>query len=129
MTFYHGTNAELNIGDILIPGIELGVTANHGRSNHVYLTNDEQVGEDIAMREAYKWAATACSVAEDEETDPDPTAYVYIVEPLGGIEPDGCSDGDVGEEAVRTTSAVIVGVVDPYDLYAYRPNYGKHYLF
>lgn len=31
-TFFHGTNADLPLGGILVPGEELGHSANHGRS-------------------------------------------------------------------------------------------------
>lgn len=135
MTFYHGTNADLAIGDILVPGAQLGVSVNHGRSEHVYITwdgftSDEDEGYRVAMTEALAWARTACMVAEDEQDAEDPEAFVYIVEPLGAVEPDGAIDEQVGEEARRTSSARIIGVVDPYDLELYlpKPCYGSTYL-
>lgn len=129
MTFYHGTNADLEIGDILVPGEVLSVSANYGRSAHVYMTTDEfGANNDTAIREAYMWARTACMVAEDEEIEEDPCAYVYVVEPLGAVEADGGED--VGEEAVRTSTARIVGIVDGYDLLSdYPMTYGKSYIY
>jgi hypothetical protein len=128
MTFFHGTNADLNIGDILLPGDQLSTNMNHGRSAHVYMTADQAAGvsEGTAISEAYAWARTACMVAEDEDAEEDQCAYVYIVEPCGSVEVDGSDD--VGEEAFRTTSAVITGFVDPYDLYEMKPGFGNHYL-
>jgi len=129
MVYYHGTDADLVIGDILIPGAELGVSANHGRSNHVYMTTDTfdaPDAKDIALTEAFMWARTACMVAEDEREEEDPTAFVYIVEPIGAVEADGGED--VGDEAVRCGSARIIGYVDGYDLLDYMPAYGKSYI-
>lgn len=134
MTYFHGTNADLQLGEILIPGSALGVSANHGRSDHVYLTwdgfnpSDVEAAKAYAMKEAYAWARTACMVAEDETGDDDQQAYVYIVEPVGAVEPDGSLDEEVGEEAVRCGSARIVSVVDGYDLYDFRPSFGQDYL-
>ena len=136
MTFFHGTDADLQVGDILVPGSTLGVSANHGRSEHVYMTCDNftpQVDSkfssyEIALKEAYSWARTACMVAEDEREDEFPQAYVYIVEPLGEVEADGSLDEGVGLEAVRTNEAKIIGIIDNYDLYEFCPPFGSTYL-
>jgi hypothetical protein len=129
MTYFHGTDADLEIGDILLPGSKLSTTRNYGRSEHVYLTTDSfdaKDAHDIAVREALAWARTACMVAEDEGHNEDPFAFVYIVEPIGEVESDGSED--VGEEAVRCGSARIVGMVDYETLLDYLPAYGKSYL-
>lgn len=135
MTYFHGTNVDLPIGEILVPGVELGESRNHGRSEHVYMTWDgfsdnPDVGYGTAVREAFAWALTACMVAEDEGDDETQQAYVYIVEPLGEVEPDEACDEQVGEESVRTSSARIVGVMDPYELQLHLPYpfYGEDYL-
>lgn len=127
MTFFHGTNADLSIGDLLLPGALLHVTANHGRSEHVYMTSDSLVDYDYAVKEAYAWARTACMVAEDEGTDEEPEAYVYIVEPLEAVEADGGED--VGDEAFRTGTARIIGVVDAYDLLQHHTGHGNSYIY
>lgn len=134
--FFHGTDADLNIGDVLVPGSVLNVSANYGRSEHVYMTWDNFIPDEdeeltahvVALKEAYAWARTACMVAEDERGEEDVQAFVYIVEPLGEVFPDDSCDDGVGDEAVRTSSAVIVGVVDVYDLFDFRPAYGDDYL-
>lgn len=134
MTYFHGTNADLQLGELLVPGAHLGVSSNHDRSDHVYLTwdgfnsSDVEEAKEYAMKEAYAWARTACMVAEDETGDDDQHAYVYIVEPIGSVEADGSTDEGVGEEAVRCGSARIIGVVDAYDLYDLRPSFGQNYL-
>lgn len=130
-TYFHGTNADLPIGAVLLPGEQLGVSMNHGRSKHVYMTTDTFTeangkGRSVAVREALAWARTACMVEEEEDDDAEPYAFVYIVQPLGDVEPD--SSEDVGEEAVRTSHAVIIGVVEEEELYDYLPAYGKSYL-
>jgi hypothetical protein len=137
ITYFHGTNADLSVGDILIPGTQLPDVKDHGRSEHVYLTwdafivdeDDEVEGfssEDIAIREAYSWARVACSVAEDEGSEKDQQAFVYVVEPVTAVEQDAA--GDVGPEAVRTTAARIIAVLDGYDLEVFAPRYGSSYL-
>jgi hypothetical protein len=135
MTFYHGTNVDLAIGDILVPGVQLGGSTNHGRSEHVYMTwdgftEDANEGYRVALTEALAWARTACMVAEDEQGAEDPEAFVYIVEPLGEVLSDDSGDEQVGDEARRTSSARIIGVVDSYDLELYlpKPCYGATYL-
>lgn len=68
--FYHGTKANLNMGDLLEPGY----SSNYGerkRSNYVYLT---------ATLDAAKWGA---ELAVGEEP-----GRIYIVEPTGFIEDD-----------------------------------------
>lgn len=131
--FFHGTNVDLPIGAILVPGVELD-SSNYGRSSHVYVTHDGFMPEDpdvdpydVALREAFAWARTACMIAE-ESSDEEQSAFVYIVEPLGAVEEDGSED--VGAEAVRTSSARIVGVMDHYDLEEYLPSpfHGESYL-
>lgn len=69
-TFYHGTKANLNIGDL----IEAGYKSNYGvrkTANHVYLT---------AMLDAAIWGAEL-AIGEGE-------GRIYIVEPTGSIEDD-----------------------------------------
>ncbi len=68
--FYHGTKANLNMGDLFEPGY----SSNYGerkRSNYVYLT---------ATLDAAKWGA---ELAVGEEP-----GRIYIVEPTGFIEDD-----------------------------------------
>jgi hypothetical protein len=68
--FYHGTKADLNMGDLLEPGY----SSNYGerkKSNYVYLT---------ATLDAAKWGA---ELAVGEEP-----GRIYIVEPTGHIEDD-----------------------------------------
>lgn len=131
--FFHGTNVDLPIGAILVPGVELE-SSNYGRSSHVYMTHDDFTPEsdddapyDVALREALAWGRTACMLAE-ESGDGEQSAFVYVVEPLGAVEADGSED--VGSEAVRTSSARIVGVMDHYDLEEYLPSpcFGETYL-
>lgn len=67
--FFHGTKAELNIGDLLVPQ-HLSNFQNKA-SNHIYFT---------ATLEAAKWGAElAASEAEER---------IYIVEPTGDFEND-----------------------------------------
>lgn len=69
-TFYHGTKANLNIGDL----IEAGYQSNFGtrkKANHVYLT---------ATIDAAIWGAEL-AIGEGK-------GRIYIVEPTGTIEDD-----------------------------------------
>ncbi len=68
--FYHGTKAELKIGDLLEPGY----ISNYGertKANYVYLT---------ATLDAAKWGA--------ELAKGDKPGRIYLVEPTGAIEDD-----------------------------------------
>lgn len=79
------------------------------------------MGRDVALSEAYAWARTACMVAE-EEGNLDPGSlevFIYVVEPIGGVEPDGSAD--TGVEAMRCPRARIVDAVDHGDLWDHRP--------
>lgn len=69
-TYYHGTKADLNFGDLISPGYE----SNYGQrreANFVYLS---------ATLEAATWGA--------ELAVGDGPGRIYIVEPLGSIEDD-----------------------------------------
>ena len=68
--FYHGTKADLNVGDLLVPNYN----SNYGKRKHanfVYLT---------ATQEAAIWGA--------ELAVGDAPGRVYLVEPVGTIEND-----------------------------------------
>ena len=67
--FFHGTKAELKIGDLLEPLYQSNYQDK--RSNHIYFT---------ATLDAAKWGAEL-AISEAEER-------IYIVEPLGGFEND-----------------------------------------
>jgi nicotinamidase-related amidase len=70
--FYHGTKAELSIGDILSPGLK----SNYGereKANYIYFTSSAPI-------DAATWAA---ELAEGEGR-----GRIYIVEPIGEIEDD-----------------------------------------
>lgn len=67
--FFHGTKAELNIGDLLEP-LHLS-NYEDKKSNHIYFT---------ATLEAAKWGAELASSNSKER--------IYIVEPLGAFEND-----------------------------------------
>lgn len=67
--FFHGTKAELNIGDLLEP-LHLS-NYQDKKSNHIYFT---------ATLEAAKWGAELASSNSKER--------IYIVEPLGAFEND-----------------------------------------
>lgn len=69
-TFYHGTKAELEIGDL----IQVGFNSNYqqqGQLNHVYMT---------ATLDAAIWGAELASGVGKER--------IYLVEPTGDIEDD-----------------------------------------
>jgi hypothetical protein len=68
-TFYHGTKAELKIGDLLEPGYRSNFVP--GELRHVYFT---------ATLEAATWDA---ELAQGEGR-----RYIYIVEPTGPFEDD-----------------------------------------
>jgi hypothetical protein len=124
--YFHGTNAELAIGELLYPGDELGLNTNGGDSSVIYLTTDEHSDRTAAVHEAYTWARTACMVAEDEYPDAYASAYVYIVEALEEVIAD--DHDDVAVECVKTGAAVIVGMVAVDQLEQFDTGYGDKYL-
>lgn len=67
--FFHGTKAELKIGDLLVP--QYLSNYQDKKSNHIYFT---------ATLEAAKWGAELAKSAAKER--------IYIVEPLGEFEND-----------------------------------------
>jgi hypothetical protein len=69
-TFFHGTKADLRIGDL----IEIGITSNYGqkkKAKYIYLT---------ATLDAAIWGAELSAGVEPER--------IYLVEPTGPIEDD-----------------------------------------
>jgi len=69
-TFFHGTKADLRIGDL----IETGITSNYGKkkkAKYIYLTS---------TLDAAIWGAELAAGAEPER--------IYLVEPTGPIEDD-----------------------------------------
>lgn len=64
---FHGTDVELHLGDIIVPGRECG----KGRGKYVWLTDEHG---------AQMWGQ--CAAREHGER----TAYVYEVEPIGPVE-------------------------------------------
>ena len=69
-TFFHGTKADLRIGDL----IEIGITSNYGqnkKAKYIYLT---------ATLDAAIWGAELAAGVEPER--------IYLVEPTGPIEDD-----------------------------------------
>ncbi len=68
--FYHGTKAQLNIGDLLAPGFSSNYGSNK-KASYVYLT---------ATMDAAIWGAELANGAGGER--------IYIVEPTGPIEDD-----------------------------------------
>ena len=69
-TFYHGTKADLKVGDILLPGF----LTNYGtgkKSNHVYFS---------ATLEAAIWGAELAQGQNSER--------IYLVQPMGPFEDD-----------------------------------------
>ncbi|MFD2673296.1 NAD(+)--rifampin ADP-ribosyltransferase [Marinicrinis sediminis] len=67
--FFHGTKAELEIGDLLSP--QHGSNYQDKKSNHIYFT---------ATLDAAKWGAELAKSNSKER--------IYIVEPLGNFEND-----------------------------------------
>ncbi len=67
--FFHGTKAELKIGDLLVPQHESNYESR--KSNHIYFT---------ATLNAAKWGAELAASDSKER--------IYIVEPLGEFEND-----------------------------------------
>lgn len=86
--FFHGSQHDLNIGDILVPGEEIGFSDNGGHSQHVYIvaTSGYSLSEveegsyykrtfDYAIADALFWGG---------KNDSQKT-YVYVVEPLAEV--------------------------------------------
>jgi hypothetical protein len=115
--FFHGTTALLSVGDVLVPGNTIGVSA-YGtgpRSAHVYATSGTTDSEhQFAISEAEEWGSDAADSLCDGSTcnihvtsldfsphhdlwrdgDRVPCVRVYEIEPidLATVEPDDSSD-------------------------------------
>lgn len=106
--FYHGTDVKLNIGDVLVPGKDIG--KDFGRSSHVYVTSSLEphpTGSqlDYALTKAKQWAQTSYLVNEASTG----VLYVYEVDVHGTVEKDDC-DEETGEESFRCKAATILNV-------------------
>lgn len=95
MTYYHGTDARLAPGDVLVPGRSLG-RDNYGlgETAHVYVTT--------ALGMAVLYALTAYH--EGDGNHP----HVYVVRPLSAPRPEG-----VNGEDFMVDAAEVVGEVNP----------------
>lgn len=139
--YFHGTFATLAVGDILVPGVEHGVT-HHGRSAHVYGTTDtfdpgplewldhwDTPDNRLAhcIDEAIEWAAHAADnlCSDPQHTHPDDPFFHHECVVDGDvpgclrvyeIEPIGPieqdSSSDPGPSAVMMGSARVIAVVD-----------------
>lgn len=69
-SFFHGTKADLNVGDLIVPGNESNYAADM-KSKYVYLTSNMNV------------AAWGAELAAGEGPE-----RIYVVEPTGPIEDD-----------------------------------------
>lgn len=145
MTFYHGSAARLSVGDVLVPGEEVGVSY-YGRSKHVYMTrtdfiigrkhrdDDRHVPDEVQTPEQYalfyalQWACWAADVACNGECGwamdhmesiasafLPECVHVYVVDPIGEIESD-VGFGEPMPEACRTGQAQIIGSLNDRDM-------------
>lgn len=69
-SFFHGTKADLNVGDLIVPGNESNYAADM-KSKYVYFTSNMNVGA---------WGAELAAGEGPER--------IYVVEPTGPIEDD-----------------------------------------
>lgn len=132
--YFHGTAADLEIGDSIVTGTETG--ADHGRSEHVYMTYSSSytlgsVESKKAIADAYAWARASCAVAAENNPEfaEDVEAFVYLVSPVGEVEAD--EEDGAGNNTVRTAGyARINAVISAYDLEALLPAgfVGEKYL-
>lgn len=113
MTYLHGSPVKLEVGDILLPGQNIGQNTNGGQGDAVYLvltqgyslsdcedTYGASNTREYAVLESAYWAG-------DE-------GYVYEVEPLGNIKAD--MNYDVSPACVKTSSARIAARHSVLDL-------------
>lgn len=135
--FYHGSNANLNVGDVLLPGASLGV-CHYGevseRSKFVYMTcatgfsmsdvdewypSNVRSAAEFAMYSALVWGSFAADDA-CQHGCPEGIFHLDLVRQGQDIQcinvyevtPQGAvlSDGanDCGPEACKTTEAIVV---------------------
>lgn len=101
--FLHGSRSELNVGDRLIPGSQIGLSDNGGHSSHVYLTmtcgfslsdcensSDYTTAFEFAVKEALWWGGYA---------------FVYVVKPLGKLSYD--DNHDASPACLKAEGAII----------------------
>lgn len=106
--FLHGSINDIEVGAILVPGDEIDVNTNGGKSDYVYLVSTDgysltecEGGEsydntfDFAVSEALWWGGDK---------------FIYVVEPLGKLLYD--DHHDVSPACVKTNSARVVKKYD-----------------
>lgn len=131
MVYYHGSAARLNVGDVLVPGDEIGVSY-YNRSAHVYMTHPYfslseteyvpagvRTAEQYALREALSWSCWAADISCDEDCAWLPDGHsesigtmvpdcvrVYKVQPDQPVEFDDAND--TGPESCRAARATVL---------------------
>jgi hypothetical protein len=96
-SFFHGTSARLNPGDILVPGGGVGQhNYRTSSSEHVYSTTDED--------KAWHFANSVRERRIDLYGDDEPERHVYEVEPEGDLH----KDPEIPEDAYRSLSARVI---------------------
>lgn len=106
--FLHGSRSDLNIGDVLVPGVELGRCDNGGKNEHVYLVSTD--GFSLSECEDAEGYSSAFEFAVSEALWWGNDKFVYVVEPIGKMSYD--DNHDVSPACVRSESAKIVNKYD-----------------
>lgn len=109
--FLHGSRNELNVGDVLVPGVVVGKNDNGGKSEDVYLVMTE--GFSLTECEEGSDYNNAFEFAVSEALWWGGDSFVYEVEPHGSISYD--NNHDVSPACIRTSSAKIVAKYDSND--------------
>ena len=96
LPLFHGTRADLHVGDALVPGAELGITNHADASNaHVFVTTS------IGLAQMYADVATG-----------DGQCRVVRVETAGPLEVDDLPLLGARSDAYTCPSAMVVEVID-----------------
>lgn len=82
--YFHGTTASLQPGDILLPGVQIGLTY-HGRSEHVYGTSTSFDGVDLEWDEDQDTEPNRVSLAIDTAME-----WASYAADMGGCTAESC---------------------------------------
>jgi len=103
--YFHGSGANLQPGDRLVPGAEIGRDNYHmDRDQHVYMEPQQEEQRNWRDPGAWIWAKTA---ALGDLSGPEGRSTVYTVKPEGYVTSDGLVEG-----ALRSPGAVVENRID-----------------
>lgn len=110
MTYIHGSPNRMEVGDIILPGDEVGFCSSGGRSDFVYfLDSSDGIYSLSEFTETFGKSSVSEVSMEDARYWAGEDGFIYEVEPLEDVFPD--DHFDMNPNSYKTKKAKILKVL------------------